>query len=388
MNTGTAAPSRRSRRPRHSKVLVYALLCVGGATMMLPLLWMLSTSLKDPGNVFTSPPQFIPRRQVTWRDAASGEDLPVFTMRVAGETRRAAVVRRSPEGVIVRPLDASGQAGEETTVPADSLRPVYEVHFRWRNYLDAAQALTLDRNWLSFAVPAYRVSLRHSTWEFGPWSFPGFPLRNAFIAFYLNSIIVTTCVTLGEVVTSSLAAFAFARLRFPGRDALFVGYLGTMMVPSVVTMIPVFVLLKQLHLIDTYAALILPVMFSAYGTFMLRQFFLTIPAELEDAAKIDGCGRFGVYRHVILPLSKPALATLTTFTFLGTWNAFMWPLIVINSMQRKPLMVGLYAFVGQYSTDWTMLMAASVMVMVPVLIVFILGQRYFVQGIVMSGLKG
>jgi multiple sugar transport system permease protein len=355
--------------------------------MMLPLFWMLSTSLKDPGSVFTYPPQFIPRRQVVWQDPQSGETLPVSSASVAGSFQRVAVLRQSPEGTRVHVLTGP-TAGQEVTVSPEALRPVYEVRFRWRNYPDAATALMLDRNWLSFKVPAYRVRLGSAVYELGPWEFGGLPLRNAFIAFYLNTLLVTCAVTFGEVSTSSLAAFAFSRLRFRGRDALFMGYLGTMMVPGVVTMIPVFVLLKQLHLIDTYAALILPVMFSAYGTFMLRQFFLTIPSELEDAAKIDGCGRFGVYRHVILPLSKPALATLTTFTFLGTWNAFMWPLIVINSMERKPLMVGLYAFVGRYGTDWTLLMAASVMVMVPVLIVFVLGQRYFVKGIVMSGLKG
>jgi len=190
------------------------------------------------------------------------------------------------------------------------------------------------------------------------------------------------------VFTSSLAAYAFARLRFPGRDALFLGYLGTLMVPFVVTMIPVFALFNLLRLYDTYAALILPAMFSAYGTFMLRQFFLTIPTELEDAARIDGCGLWGIYKHVIMPLSKPAIATLVTFTFLQNWNNFMWPLIMIDSDQRKPLMLGLHTFMGRYSTDWTLLMAASVIVMVPVLIVFILGQRYFVKGIVMSGIKG
>ncbi len=208
------------------------------------------------------------------------------------------------------------------------------------------------------------------------------------MAFYLNSLIVTVLVTGGAVFTSSLAAFAFSRLSFPGRDRLFLGYLGTMMVPAVVTMIPVFVLLKVMGWIDTYLAMILPPMFTAYGTFLLRQFFLAIPRDLEDAAKMDGCGLWGVYRHVILPLSGPALATLTTFIFLGTWNSFMWPLIVINSMEKRPLMLGLYAFMSQYNTDWPLLMAASVMVMAPVVIVFVVGQRYFVRGIVLSGMKG
>ena len=136
-----------------------------------------------------------------------------------------------------------------------------------------------------------------------------------------------------------------------------------------------------------YKALILPAMFSAYGTFLLRQFFLTIPTDLEDAARIDGCGAFGIYWHVILPLSKPALATLTTFVFLGSWNNYMWPLIVINSTAKKTLPIALQSFQGLYTTEWTLLMAASMLVMLPVLIVFILNQRFFVRGIVLTGLK-
>jgi multiple sugar transport system permease protein len=160
------------------------------------------------------------------------------------------------------------------------------------------------------------------------------------------------------------------------------------MVPFVVTMIPVFALFNVMKLYDTFAALIIPGIFSAYGTFLMRQFFLTVPRELEDAARIDGCGLWGVFRYVMLPLSRPALATLTTFTFLYSWNNFMWPLIMIDSDQRKTLMLGLHTFMGRYTTDWTLLMSASVMVMVPVLIVFVLGQRYFVKGIQLSGIKG
>ena len=213
-------------------------------------------------------------------------------------------------------------------------------------------------------------------------------MQYAFPAFYLNSILICVVITVGQVFTCSLAAYAFARLNFPGRNALFLGYLGTLMVPFVVTMIPVFALFNMLRLYDTYTALILPGIFSAYGTFLLRQFFISIPKELEDAARIDGCGLWGIYRHVIMPLSKPALATLTTFTFLQAWNNFMWPLIMIDTDARKPLMLGLHTFMGRYTTDWTLLMAASVMVMVPVLVVFVLGQRYFVRGIQMSGIKG
>ncbi|PIQ87387.1 MAG: sugar ABC transporter permease [Candidatus Omnitrophica bacterium CG11_big_fil_rev_8_21_14_0_20_45_26] len=209
-----------------------------------------------------------------------------------------------------------------------------------------------------------------------------------FARFYLNSIFIVVCTTAGQVITSAMAAYAFARLRFAGRDKIFFAYLATMMIPGAVTMIPVFILLSKLGWINTYKAMILPGIFTAYGTFMLRQFFLTLPKDLEDAAMIDGCSYFGIFWRILLPLSKPALATLTIFTFMGSWMNFMWPLIVVNSEEKFPLPVGLAYFQSLYRTDWTLLMAGSVMMILPILIVFIFGQRYFVEGIKLSGIKG
>jgi len=209
-----------------------------------------------------------------------------------------------------------------------------------------------------------------------------------FAQFYLNSIFVSLCITFGQVTTSAMAAYAFARLNFPGRDRLFFGYLATMMIPGAVTMIPVFILLRHFGWIDSYKALILPGIFTAYGTFMLRQFFLTLPKDLEDAAKIDGCSYVRIFWHIILPLSKPALATLTTFTFMGSWMNLMWPLIVVNTHTKYTLPVGLAYFQGVHGTDWTLLMAASMMMILPVLIVFLFNQRFFVEGIKLTGIKG
>ncbi|MEI6916107.1 MAG: carbohydrate ABC transporter permease [Armatimonadota bacterium] len=205
---------------------------------------------------------------------------------------------------------------------------------------------------------------------------------------YFNSILVALLGTLGQVITSSMAAFAFARLTFPGRDRLFFTYLATMMIPGSVTMIPNFVLLRMLGWIDTYQALIVPSMFSAYGTFLLRQFFMGLPSELEDAAKIDGSGYFGIFARITLPLSMPALATLTTFTFMGFWGSYMWPLIVIQRAELRTLPIGLASFVGRYSAEYSLWMAASVIALVPVLVVFVFNQRYFQEGIKMSGIKG
>ena len=209
-----------------------------------------------------------------------------------------------------------------------------------------------------------------------------------FARFFLNSLFVSACVTMGQVTTSSLAAYSFARLSFPGRDRIFFGYLSTMMIPGAVTMIPVFILMKFLGWADSYYALIIPGMFSAYGTFMLRQFFMSIPKDLEDAAKIDGCGYFQIFWHVALPTSKSALASLTVFTFMGNWNSFMWPLIIIDTMEKKTLPIGLASFQGMYSTNWSLLMAGSVVVLLPVLILFVLTQRFFKDGFKLSGFGG
>jgi len=190
------------------------------------------------------------------------------------------------------------------------------------------------------------------------------------------------------VSTSALAAYAFARLQFPGRDKVFFAYLATLMIPGAVTMLPLYILLKYFGWIDTYKALILPGMFSAYGTFMLRQFFMGIPVDLEDAARIDGCSRFGIFMRIILPLSKPALATLTTFVFIGSWREFLWPMVVTQRVSMRTLPVGLSVFQGMYSTEWQLMMAAAVYVMAPLVIVFLFCQRFFIEGIKLSGMKG
>lgn len=233
------------------------------------------------------------------------------------------------------------------------------------------------------------------------WNYIDVWKKIPFARFFINSIFVAIVVTIGQVFTSSLAAYSFSRLRFPGRDKLFFAYIATMMIPGAITIIPLFVLLsgyikltlfgysfELLKWMDTYKALTIPAMFSAYGTFMLRQFFMSLPSDLEDAAKIDGCSYFGIYWRIVLPLSKPALATLTTFTFMGSWGSFMWPLIMINSAEKFTLPVGLAYFQGSYGTEWGLLMAGSVVVTLPIIIIFVFNQRFFVEGIKLTGIKG
>lgn len=215
---------------------------------------------------------------------------------------------------------------------------------------------------------------------------------NAFSAapfgrFYLNSIFVAVTVTIGQLITCSMAAFAFARLKFWGRDVLFFIFLGTMMIPYNVTMIPSFMVLYWLGWIDSYQALIVPGLASAFGSFLLRQFFITIPKELEEAAYIDGATKFQVLRRIIVPLAKPALATLAIFTFMGVFNDFIWALIVINSESMSTVQLGLAIFRDRYLTQWDLLMAGSVTAVLPILIVFFFAQKYFIKGITLSGLK-
>lgn len=218
--------------------------------------------------------------------------------------------------------------------------------------------------------------------------FLGLHVTGGFLAAFINSSFVSITLTVGQVITSAMGAYAFARLRFPWRDRVFLAYLLTLMIPFQVTMIPTFILLKFLGWIDTYQGLIVPGLVSAYGTFFLRQFFLTIPKELEEAALIDGASRYRIFRSIILPLSRPAIATLAIFTFLGAWNDFLWPLVVINSPEKMTLPLVLNNLRGLYSTDWTVLMPASVIVVTPVILLFLFNQRYITEGIALTGLKG
>ncbi|MCC6314431.1 MAG: carbohydrate ABC transporter permease [Thermomicrobiales bacterium] len=211
-----------------------------------------------------------------------------------------------------------------------------------------------------------------------------------FARFFVNSVIVSVGTTAGVLLTSSMAGYSFSRLRYPGRDKLFLAYLATMMVPFPVLIIPLFILMGRVGLVDTLIGLILPAAFSAWGTFLMRQFMLSIPREVEEAARVDGASYWRIYAQIILPLCKPVIATLGIFTFLGSWNEFLWPLIMISSVQNKTLPLGLTMFQGQAAveTPWQLVMAAATFSILPVLVLFVLGQKYYVRGIATTGVKG
>jgi multiple sugar transport system permease protein len=268
------------------KTVAYLLLTIGALTMIIPFLWMLSTALKETGELFCYPPVWIPKPLV------------------------------------------------------------------WENFIEVFDTL-----------------------PFG--------------IFFLNSLKVALLGTLGTLISCSSGAYAFARLRFPGKETLFTLVLLTMMIPGQVTMIPVFIVMRYLGWYDTHLPLWVPSFFgSAFGIFLLRQFFSSLPAELDDAAKIDGCNYFQIFLKIYLPLSKPALATLGVLTFMGSWNNLLGPVIYLKNIEKFTLTIGLSFFQGQFTTNYTLLMAGSLISILPILVVYIFAQKYFVQGIALTGIKG
>lgn len=209
-----------------------------------------------------------------------------------------------------------------------------------------------------------------------------------FGTYVTNTLIYATGATLIVLVLDSMAGFAFARLEFFGRDVLFGGIIATMMITPVVLMIPTYLLFNQLGLVNTRIGIILPHAVSGFGVFLMRQFILTLPSSLEDAAVMDGCSTMDIYWRIVLPMMKPALATLGVITFILSWNSFLWPLVLARDSQLYPLTVALGFFEGVLHTDWTGLMAATTLTMIPVVILFISAQQYYVKGLVIGGIKG
>lgn len=206
--------------------------------------------------------------------------------------------------------------------------------------------------------------------------------------FTFNTIKLTVIITIIQVLTSSFAAYGFAKCTFKGRDILFLCYVATMAIPWQVYMLPQYSMMNQMHLVDTHIGYILMQSFSAFGVFLMRQFFISIPNELLEAARIDGMTEYGIFAKIALPLSKYSISTLVIFTFVTIWNDYMGPMIYFNTETKKTLQLGIKMFIGQYATEYGLVMAASVLSLIPVLVIFLLGQKQFVQGIASSGIKG
>ncbi|HET9001236.1 MAG TPA: carbohydrate ABC transporter permease [bacterium] len=214
-------------------------------------------------------------------------------------------------------------------------------------------------------------------------------LRVAPIArFLLNSFIQSGAVTIGQIVTAALAAFAFSFIEFPGRQALFFLFLSTLMIPAEVTLIPNYLTVRSLGWLNSYPALVAPFLATAFGTFLLRQFFLTVPRELWDAARIDGCSRRRFLVQILAPLARPAFATLAIYAFLSTWNQYLWPLLVINSQQMRTVQIGLAILQSQESVSWSLVMAGIVLIVAPTIFLFLIGYRHVVRGLTAGAVKG
>ena len=210
-----------------------------------------------------------------------------------------------------------------------------------------------------------------------------------FWRFARNSLLVSVVSTALQLVTASTAAYAFARIDFKGRGVVFGFYLATMMIPLQVIIVPLFIEMRNLHLVDTYAGLLLPTIVSSFGTFLLRQAFLALPRELDEAAVIDGAGHFSVFFRILLPLTGSAMATFAVFAFMSTWNSFLWPLVITQASDRHvTLPVGLSRLNGRFTTDWNVIMAGSVMTVVPIVAFYLLTQRWVIRSVAFSGLKG
>lgn len=234
-----------------------------------------------------------------------------------------------------------------------------------------------------FSVPIQWIP---KTWH--PENYSVIWTRIPLLTFFKNTAILSIVITLIQLFTSSFAAYGFSKMYFKGRNLLFLAYIGTIAVPWQSYMIPQFIMMRQLGLSDTLLSLILLQAFSAFGVFLLKQYYSSIPDSLCESARIDGLSEWGIYRRIILPLTKPALASLTIITFVNTWNDYMGPFIYLSSTENKTIQLGLKMFVGLYDTEYALIMAASVLSVLPVAIVFLAMQKYFVEGIASSGVKG
>jgi ABC-type glycerol-3-phosphate transport system permease component len=322
----------RARRAGR-RATVYALLWVGVVIMVVPFVWMVTTSLKSPIEILQFPPTWLPTGQFV--RAGTGEWQEVY---VASRDRGAGTA-------VVRPADG----GPAVTVPAVEVHD--RVRFRFSNYAAA--------------------------WRQAP-----------FARYYLNTVIVVLATLAGQLVTSALAAYAFARMRFPGRDAIFLVLLSMMMVPEPVYLVPSYIVLAKFGWIDTYQAMIVPWLAYIFSIFLLRQHFKTIPNDLYDAAIIDGCSRFAFLWRIVLPLSKAVLAAVTIFTVVSTWNSFLWPLVMTNTPSVRPLQVGLARFAQEQGTNHELMMAAAVFSIAPLVVAYFMAQKQIIQSLATSGIKG
>lgn len=330
------------------KVVTTILLALGAVLVVTPLLFMISTSLKSRNQLRASPPPLIPWESTTVE--VNGKKEPLYKVDLDGENRELALIQNKPGGmgIFVDPADPSTQY----ELKIEEHTPVRHVELHWENYSEALTSVPFDR-------------------------------------YLLNTLIVVFVSMFGMLVSCSVVAYGFSRFRARWLNVLFILLLSTIMLPSQVTMIPIYIFFQKIGWVDTLLPLIMPAFFAnAYDVFLLRQFFMTIPLELDDAAKIDGANPIQTLIYIMLPQARPALIAVSIFHFLWAWNNFYEPLIYLHSRENWTVAIGLQTFDALYSVNTHLIMAASVVMVIPPILLFFFAQRVFTQGVVFSGIKG
>ena len=394
-----------------NKFITYFVLTFFALVMIFPFLYMLTTSFKIPADTFRYPPRMLPRNPVTIEVTGYDEPLSVYYVDVDGVQKEYALAKSNIKVGTYAPADNLTATVERYLT---EVKPTGGATNQQKVDLNGKQEKLFDVDVDGQLVPMIlisqttvgefidpknpenkifqnvRLSTPVETLGGHPENYVEVIELNNMARALTNTALVTILVVLGQLVTSVVGGYAFARLKFPGRDTVFVFYLGTIMIPFVMLIVPLYQLMVLIGWTDRLAALIIPWIFTAYGTFLMRQHFITFPKEIEEAALLDGASRLQILTQILIPASVPALATQATFTFLYAWNSFIWPLVIINVGNEKNhvLTLALNVLRGRASDTPNLILAGAAIAIVPPLIVFILGQRFFVESVASSGVKG
>ncbi|MBT4985915.1 MAG: carbohydrate ABC transporter permease [Ilumatobacter sp.] len=404
--------SVRRKGPRATIVRIFTYLCLVSVAVIVvfPFVVAFATSTKNSQDIFNYPPTLIPKEpqtvdpaEVAFPDIDADEPLPLYAF--PDSDTRFALVDNDVSVAEFRPLDdvdriirldvTSGEKTGEVVIIDGAEEDVFVIEVDGINIEAYRSRLTSGGQFVSLDDPTdVRVELVNVVeplQQFGPRleNFEEVLIDKELGRSLTNTVLVTIAVVSGQILTSILGGYAFARIKFKGSGSLFLLYLGSVMVPFVVLIIPLFQLMLQVGWLDNLSALIIPFMFSAYGTFLMRQFFISIPIEIEEAALLDNASRWKILWRIMVPLARPAIATLATFGFLYAWNSFFWPLVIINSgnPDGRVLSLALSTLGGRSSTDLNLVFAGAMIAMTPPILVFLFAQRYFVENSASSGLK-
>jgi multiple sugar transport system permease protein len=391
--------------------VIYFVLTFFAVVMLFPFLYMLTTSFKIPSDTFRYPPRMLPRDPVEITVTGYDKPLPLYYVDVEGQQKEYALAKSNIKvGTYAPPGDLNatveryltevkptgGAMNPQSVTVNGKEEKLFDVEVDGQVVPMILVSQTTVGEFIDPQNPEDKVyrnvrlsePVENINWH--PENYQRVIELNNMSRALTNTALVTILVVLGQLATSVFGGYAFARLKFPGRDTIFVFYLGTIMIPFVMLIVPLYQLMVLIGWTDRLAALIIPWIFTAYGTFLMRQHFITFPKEIEEAALLDGASRFQILKDILIPASIPALATQATFTFLYAWNSFIWPLVIINVGNEKNhvLTLALNVLRGRASDTPNLILAGAAIAIIPPLIVFIFGQRFFVESVASSGVKG